>query len=63
VYDIIAKIVGYQENLNWLRFRPGEVHTIYITGERLKTILGWQPEVNLRDGLKQTVEFIKNNVS
>lgn len=62
VYDIIAEIVGYQEEPELAPLRPGEVHTIYITGEKAKTILGWQPEVNLKDGLKQTVEFIKNNI-
>ncbi|HNT89454.1 MAG TPA: hypothetical protein PKL84_16450, partial [Candidatus Hydrogenedentes bacterium] len=39
--------------------RPGEVDRIYTTGDRASAVLGWVPEMNLREGLRRTAEHIR----
>lgn len=63
IFDIIANAVGYHEEPELAPLRPGEVQTIYITGDKAREILGWQPQTNLTSGLIQTVEFIKTTIT
>ncbi len=39
--------------------RPGEVDRIFITGDRAKAVLGWEPQVDMREGLGNLIEHIK----
>jgi len=61
IFDIIANTVGYNEEPELAPLRPGEVQTIFITGDKAYKVLGWQPQIDLKSGLIQTVEFIRDN--
>ncbi len=63
IFDIIAQEVGYHGEPELAPLRPGEVQTIYITGDKAREILGWQPQTDLTSGLTQTVEFIKKTIT
>ncbi|MCX8064213.1 MAG: NAD-dependent epimerase/dehydratase family protein [Candidatus Hydrogenedentes bacterium] len=63
IFDIIAELTGYRGEPELAPLRPGEIHSIYITGDKAKEILGWAPQVLLRDGLKYTVEYVRNNLN
>ncbi|MBD3290486.1 NAD-dependent epimerase/dehydratase family protein [candidate division KSB1 bacterium] len=39
--------------------KPGEQLRSVLNNEKAKQLLGWQPQVSLKDGLKKTVEFFK----
>jgi NAD dependent epimerase/dehydratase len=45
------------------RIRPekSEVFKLICNNEKAKLILGWNPEIGLEDGLKQSIEFIRAN--
>ena len=62
IFDIIAEIIGYRDEPELAPLRPGEVHSIYISGEKAKQILGWQPQVPLKEGLRYTVEYVKSTL-
>jgi len=62
IFDIIADILGYQGEPELAPLRPGEVQNIYITGDKAREILGWQPQIDLCTGLTETVEFIKGGL-
>ena len=59
VYAAVAAAVGTDLIPNYTPVRPGEVMHICLNSDRAKQILGWQPTVPFRDGVRQTVEYIR----
>ena len=43
--------------------KPGEQRRSVCTSEKIRTQLGWQPTVALREGLLETLEFFREKVS
>ena len=43
------------------RFRPYDVDRLVCDRSKAKKLLGWEPQVSLREGLKITIDWIKNN--
>jgi UDP-glucose 4-epimerase len=39
--------------------RPGEVHHIYLANERARVVLGWTPQIEFREGVRRTVEYLR----
>jgi len=46
------------------RFRPkkSEVNRLWADNTKIKQFTGWYPEYTLDDGLKETIDWIKNNM-
>jgi len=61
VVDEIFKIVGYKVPIADLGKRPGDVAATYASSEKLKKAVGWKAKVNLREGLKRTIEYYKSS--
>lgn len=40
--------------------RPGEVTEVYLDASRAEAILGWQPTIEVSDGMAATVDYIRN---
>lgn len=58
---LIQEIVGYKGKIKWDENKPdGQPRR----GLRVWTAkqLGWQPEVNLKDGLRKTIEWYQSNI-
>lgn len=62
---LIADILGKQANIvnESERMRPenSEVERLLADNELAKTILKWEPEISLKDGLIKTIEWIREN--
>jgi UDP-glucose 4-epimerase len=41
--------------------RPGEIQRIYLDATRARQVLGWQPTVEFREGLRRTVEWTRGS--
>jgi nucleoside-diphosphate-sugar epimerase len=39
--------------------RPNDVHLVVGDNARIRTEVGWQPKYELEDGLRQTIEWWK----
>jgi len=39
----------------------GEIEVQYLSYKKAYQVLGWEPKINLEDGLKDTIEWYKNN--
>jgi UDP-glucose 4-epimerase len=39
--------------------RPGEVQRIYLDAARAKRVLGWEPQVGFKEGLRRTLEWFR----
>ena len=61
VYDAVEEATGMAGNIDYADKRPGEVEHIRLDSRKAKAILGWEPTVSFKDGVKQTVEYIRNN--
>jgi len=42
--------------------RPGEIHRIALSPEKIERDLGWTPQIPLQDGLEQTVPYCRSLV-
>lgn len=54
-----ARIVGDEE-----RLRPdkSEVNRLLGSNEKIKRLTNWEPQTSLKEGLKETIEFFRNNL-
>ena len=43
--------------------RPGEIHRIALSPEKIERDLGWEPQTSLQDGLTQTVPYCRSLMS
>ncbi len=55
IFSLIAEQTGYTRSPAHAPERPGDVHRIYLNIEKVRDELGWTPQVNLRDGIHQTI--------
>lgn len=59
IYKALEELTGYTPEITRAPKRPGDIHLAYFNCSKAARILGWQPQVNLQDGIKATVEFFK----
>ena len=59
LFDVLAELLGYSGEPDLQPLRAGEIDKSYITGERAARVLGWRPEVALREGLRRTAEHVR----
>ena len=59
--SLISEIMGKEISLEVdpLRFRPYDVDTLICDYERATKLLGWEPEITVREGLEKTIEWTK----
>lgn len=66
VIDVVKKIfelVGYEVPIDDKGERKGDVPALVASSVKIKKELGWSAKVDLDEGLRQTIEFFKNNRS
>lgn len=65
--EAIASLVGRDLRIREVeeRTRPprSEVERLLADNSKARRLLGWEPRVGLRDGLRRTVEWVRNNAS
>lgn len=60
VIDIVKKIfeiLGYEVPIEHMGERKGDVQELVASYDKIKNELGWEPKINLDEGLKKTIEF------
>ena len=59
--DLIAEIMGKKVSIEVdpSRFRPYDVDTLVCDYKRATKLLGWKPEITVREGLEKTIEWAK----
>lgn len=64
--NLIAKLIGtkIEIKIDQRRIRPGksEVERLLCDFSKAKELTGWAPKYTLEDGLKETIEWIRNNL-
>ena len=59
--SLISEIMGKEVSVEVdpLRFRPYDVDTLICDYGRATKLLGWEPEITVKEGLEKTIEWIK----
>lgn len=61
LFDALKELTGFAGEPRLEPARAGEVQRVFITGDRAAEVLGWRAEVSVREGLRQTVDFIRQS--
>ena len=59
LFDTLKELLGFDQEPSLEALRPGEIEDVYITGDRAAEVLGWRPEVELREGLRRIADYIR----
>jgi UDP-glucuronate 4-epimerase len=59
--DALAAATGVTPRIDRVPIPPGDVVATYAETSRAKSELGWTPKVELRDGLKSAVQWMREN--
>jgi NAD dependent epimerase/dehydratase len=66
IVDVVGSLLGrtLEVELDQERVRPAasEVERLISTPARAEELLGWRPSIDLRDGLKKTIEWLEANL-
>lgn len=58
--QLICEVVGYEGDIAWDRNRPDGTPQKLVSIERI-TNLGWSPKISLREGIRNTVSWYRDN--
>jgi NAD dependent epimerase/dehydratase len=65
--ELISEIIGKEVRIipDEFRLRPGnsEVERLLCDNSKINSITGWQPNYNLRSGLKETIDWFEKNLT
>ena len=59
--EIIVDVVGYKNDYEWDTSKPNGTPRKVLNVDKIKS-LGWEPKINLREGIKSTYEWYKKNI-
>jgi UDP-glucose 4-epimerase len=60
LYGEMARIIGTDAAPIHEAERPGEVSRIYLKIDHANRILGWKPQVSLKEGLENTINYFRS---
>jgi UDP-glucose 4-epimerase len=63
--DMIAKKLNWEGKVNWNTkpTRPGEIYLLNSSNAKLTNMTGWEPKVELSEGLDRTIAFWKEKLN
>ena len=63
--DMIAKKLNWEGKVNWNTkpARPGEIYLLNSSNAKLTNMTGWEPKVELSEGLDRTIAFWKEKLN
>jgi UDP-glucose 4-epimerase len=59
LYNRLQRLTGYDKPANYAPARPGEVYRMVLDASRAREKLGWEPKMQLDDGLRATVDWLR----
>ena len=60
--ETIVDVVGYKNDYEWDTSKPNGTPRKVLNVDKIKS-LGWEPKISLREGIKSTYEWFKENVN
>ncbi len=62
IIQTVFRVAGYEVPIDDLGERQGDIEASYASSEKLRTQLGWQPQVDLEEGLRRTMEHYRERL-
>jgi nucleoside-diphosphate-sugar epimerase len=59
-FAILRELIGYKGEPAYAEARAGDIKDSLADIERAKKLLGYEPKVDFREGLRRTVEWYKS---
>ena len=59
LFDLLKGLTGFGGEAAYGPTKPGEVYRIYLDSSRARRELGWEPQVGLEEGLRDTLEYFR----
>lgn len=59
LFRLLKEIIGFKGDPQYGQERVGELQRIYLTIDKAKDVLNWEPAVGIKEGLCYTVEHIR----
>jgi UDP-glucose 4-epimerase len=60
VFKTMKEILNFTREAKYEMERPGEVFRVYLDIKKAKEVLGWEPQMDLHDGMENTIDYTKN---
>ena len=64
IYDLaqlVKKVVGFEGHINWDKTKPDGTPKKLMDSSKIQT-LGWQPKIDLDEGVKETYQWFLDNI-
>lgn len=62
LFKIMKEETNYKKSPIYQPKRPGDLEVSVLSNEKAKRILNWQPSFNLKEGVKNTIEWYRTSV-
>jgi len=62
IVDLIGKSVEIVQDEQRIRPQKSEVERLLCNADKASKLTGWEPKYTLDEGLKETIEWIKDNM-
>lgn len=59
--NLMEKYIGEEARFKYKEFHKADIKTTWADINKARELFGWEPQVNLEEGIKRTVEWTKNN--
>lgn len=59
IYTLLVQFTGYKPEIIHAPKRPGDIYLNYFDYSKAERILNWKPVVSFEEGLKATVDFLR----
>jgi UDP-glucose 4-epimerase len=63
IAELLQEVTGIQARVEFAPHRPGEQQESFVNSDKARELLGWTPQVTLRDGLTRTFAWSQEQVS
>lgn len=63
IFEHLAHVTGYTRSPEFQPARLGEIHRIFLTGDRAIDLLDWAPAITLEAGLIETVDWVRTQLA
>lgn len=63
LHQLIAATVGVSRPPDYVEARTGDIHASALDPSRAGRVLGWKPDTNLSEGVKRTVEWLREIIN
>jgi UDP-glucose 4-epimerase len=61
IFETLKKVTAFSLPAKYGPAKLGETRRIYLDASKARQSLGWEPLVNLEEGLERTVEYFKSS--